>query len=229
MNTPVISVCIIDDHPLLSQGLAFILNKEPDIQVIGLHHSGLEGCQFLQNNKADIVLLDLEMPGMNGTETLRHLLTYDPTTRVLILTMSEEAEHLHECLNLGAYGYILKNTETEFLLHAIRQAHSGNKTLSQEMMNKLYSTPTQNTPSLFQSGLTERELDVLWFIAQGTSNKVIAFELGLSENTIKVHVQNLLRKLQLSSRTQASIYANEQKILERHIRKDKTSTLQSTQ
>lgn len=218
MISPVISVCIIDDHPLFSEGLAFILNKETDIKVIGVCHSGLDGCKFLQKNKADIVLLDLDMPMMSGTETLRHLLTQDTSMRVLILTMSDEAEHLRECLNLGAYGYILKNTETDFLRYAIRQAHAGNKTLSQEMTNKLYVAQHETTPSLSQSGLTERELDVLWFIAQGTSNKAIAFELGLSENTIKVHVQNLLRKLHLSSRTQASIYANAHKILAKHIR-----------
>ncbi|WP_159991104.1 response regulator [Pelistega ratti] len=215
MKTP-ISILIIDDHALFGEGIAFILRKEPDMQVVAIAQNGLEGSKLIKKHKVDIVLLDLEMPLISGVETLKQLLTLQPDLRVLILTMSDDMEHLNECLHHGAYGYILKNASPAFLTQAIRQAMNNHKIFSQEIKNKFFDSTLDNKKihpsSLEQSGLTEREIQVLFHLSQGNSNKLIAHCMHLSENTIKVHVQNILRKLNFTNRTQAANFANQHHI-----------------
>lgn len=209
-----LSIIIIDDHPLFSEGLSLILNKEEDFTVAARYENGEQAIKQCQTLKVDIAIVDLEMPNLNGVETVKQLRQIHPQVRSIILTMSEEADKLKECLHAGAYGYLLKNTELSFLIQAIRQASKGNTTLSQEMTNKLYEmSQTSLLPHSFEEAeLSERELDVLAYIAQGVSNKAIAYEMGLSTNTVKTHTQNILRKLHLTNRVQASIYANQHNI-----------------
>lgn len=211
MSANAINVLLIDDHALFREGLRFLLSQESRIQIVGVATDGLEGVKLAKQYAPDVVLLDLEMPLMNGFETLTQLRNYQADLPVLILTLSEEAEDLKRCLSLGAQGYILKNVATEFLINAVFQVAQGNHIMSQEMTNKLVNTMTEpvSCPSAVDiHGLTEREREVLNYIAKGISNKLIASHMGLAENTIKVHVQNILKKLRLNSRVQAAIFAN---------------------
>lgn len=201
----IIKLVLIDDHDLFRQGLKYLLEEEKDFKVLADVPNGLEGVKMVQLHKPDLVLLDLEMPEMNGIQTLAHLLQQQPDLAVLILTVSEDAECLEEVLRMGAKGYLLKNINSEYLLNSIRNAANGLQVLSAQLKKS-------NTEKLCSEGiecLTQREKEVLHLIAQGVSNKSIAEFLLLSDNTVKVHVRSILRKLNLHSRTQAAIVAME--------------------
>ncbi|ENX1944005.1 LuxR C-terminal-related transcriptional regulator, partial [Neisseria gonorrhoeae] len=153
---------------------------------------------------------DLDMPGMNGREALSQIISINPQQAVIMLTVSEDSDDLTECMRIGARGYLLKNINADFLLESIRKAAEGDNVFSPEMTAKLVKSlispqPAQRTQAL--SSLTPRELEILGYLAAGHSNKIIARHLDLAESTVKVHVQNLLRKLNLSSRVQAAVYA----------------------
>ncbi|GHD74775.1 response regulator [Vogesella fluminis] len=211
MNTP-IRILLIDDHTLFRSGLKALLQRQPDLEVIGEAADGLEGVKLTEQQKPDVVLLDLDMPVMHGRDALSQILVTQPQQAVLMLTVSEDGEDLAECMKSGARGYLLKNINADFLLSSIRRAVDGDSVLSPEMTAKLVArlrTPTIETRNPELESLTPRERETLSYLASGASNKEIARALDLAESTIKVHVQNILRKLGLSSRVQAAVYAVE--------------------
>lgn len=207
-----IRILLVDDHTLFRSGLKALLQRQGDFEVVGEAADGLEGVKQAEQLTPDVVLLDLDMPVMNGREALVQLLDGHPQLAVLMLTVSEDGDDLDECMRSGARGYLLKNINAEFLLSSIRRAVDGDNVLSPEMTSKLLArlrTPAAPARNSELDSLTPRELETLGWLARGASNKEIARALDLAESTIKVHVQNILRKLSLHSRVQAAVYAVE--------------------
>ena len=202
-----IRILLVDDHTLFRSGLKALLQRQSDFQVVGETDNGLDGVKLAEQLQPDVVLLDLDMPVMNGHEALAQILEAQPHMAVLMLTVSE-------CMRLGARGYLLKKINTDFLLSGIRHAVEGDSVLSPEMTSKLvmkirrdHASPA--TPVTDVNSLTPRERETLAWLAKGVSNKEIARALDLAESTVKVHVQSILRKLNLSSRVQAAVFAVE--------------------
>jgi two-component system nitrate/nitrite response regulator NarL len=208
----VIKILLVDDHSLFRSGLKSLLQRQDDFEVVGEASGGLEGVKLAHQLEPDVVLLDLDMPLMNGKEALEQMLSINHELAVLMLTVSEDGADLADCMRLGARGYLLKNINIDFLLDSIRRAVDGDSVLSPEMTSKLVARLRSNAPVAAPSKLellTPRELETLIWLAKGVSNKHIARGMGVAESTIKVHVQNILRKLELSSRVQAAVYAVE--------------------
>lgn len=207
-----IRILLVDDHTLFRSGLKALLQRQSDFQVVGEAGDGLEGVKLADQLQPDVVLLDLDMPVMHGRDALAQLLNTQPQLAVLMLTVSEDSEDLAECMKTGARGYLLKKIDADFLLSAIRRAVDGDNVLSPEMTAKLVQrlrTPASSSQTPEYESLTPRERETLSWLAQGASNKQIAREMDVAESTIKVHVQNILRKLNLHSRVQAAVYAVE--------------------
>lgn len=205
-----IKIILIDDHTLFRSGIKALLSRQDDFEVIGEASDGLSGVKLVEQQNPDIVLLDLDMPVMNGREALAQILSANPHQTVIMLTVSEDSDDLTECMRIGARGFLLKNINADFLLDSIRKAVDGDNVFSPEMTSRLVQSlisPAAPRTDLALSTLTPRELEILGYLAAGHSNKVIARHLDLAESTIKVHVQNILRKLNLSSRVQAAVYA----------------------
>jgi len=210
--TQTIRILLVDDHTLFRSGLKALLQRQPDFDIVGEAADGLEGVKLAEQLKPDVVLLDLDMPVMHGRDALSQILVTQPQLAVLMLTVSEDGEDLAECMKSGARGYLLKNINADFLLSSIRRAVDGDSVLSPEMTAKLVArlrAPAAEPRNQELDSLTPRERETLSYLASGASNKEIARALDLAESTIKVHVQNILRKLGLSSRVQAAVYAVE--------------------
>ena len=215
-----IRVLIIDDHTLFRSGIRLVLQRQADFEVVAEAGDGLEGAKLAKRLKPDVVLLDLHMPGTNGLETIALLKEESPPSQILMLTVSEDAEDLLEALRCGARGYLLKNIDTDFLLDSIRKAHAGESVISASMAGKL--ADVMRAPSSVSSmkshainQLSPRERQIIVMLASGSSNKQIARNLDLAESTVKIHVQAILRKLNLSSRVQAAVYAVENGLVDR--------------
>ncbi len=205
-------VLLVEDHMLFRKGLRFLIDNSDDFEVIGEATDGLEGVKMMQQLNPDVVLLDIDMPAMQGIEALALMLNHQPELAVIMLTVSEDSYDLTEAMRLGARGYLLKNIDTQFLLQSIHKALEGDSVLSPEMTSKLiqqFRQPTTKEPDELFETLTPREKEILLILVQGGSNKMIARDLDVTESTVKVHVQNILRKLNLSSRVQAAVYAIE--------------------
>ncbi len=209
MNSPTpIRLLVIDDHTLFRRGLVALLAGDPSLEVIGQAADAGEALRLATALQPHVILLDNHLPGVTGIQALPGLREAAPQARVLMLTVSEDSEDLQAALRAGAHGYLLKTIEGEQLVDAIRRCLQGEATISPEMTSKLVAA-FQN-PAL-QPGdgvqLSEREHQVLQQIARGASNKEIARTLEIAETTVKIHVQHILRKLGLSSRVQAAVYA----------------------
>ena len=212
---PKISIILIDDHTLFRSGIKALLARQADCEVVGEAADGLSGVKLVEQHKPDVVLLDLDMPVMNGREALAQILSSQPQQTVVMLTVSEDSEDLTECMRLGARGFLLKNINADFLVDAIKKAANGDNVFSPEMTARLVQSliqPQATAPTSVLDSLTPRELEILGHLAAGHSNKIIARKLDLAESTIKVHVQNILRKLELSSRVQAAVFAVQHKV-----------------
>src|SRR5690606_1346681 len=208
-----IRVLIIDDHTLMRRGLVALLSTEPGIEVSADAADAHEGIKQAGQLQPDVILLDLHMPGISGVQALPALREASPASRVLMLTVSEDSNDLLSALRDGADGYLLKNIESETLIGAIRRTLDGEAVISERMTHKLVnevrSAPGGATTEPPASALSPREQEIVGFIALGASNKEIARELGVAESTVKIHVQHILRKLNLSSRVQVAVYASE--------------------
>lgn len=206
-----IRVLIIDDHSLFRSGIRLVLERQDDFELAGEAGSGLEGVKDAKRLNPDVILLDLHMPDMSGLETIPLLKDEAPDAQIIMLTVSEDAEDLLEALRIGARGYLLKNIDTDFLLQSIRRAAAGESVMSPQMTSKL--ADAMRAPVKGNSAdavrLSPREKEIIVKLARGDSNKEIARELELSESTVKIHVQGILRKLNLASRVQAAVYAVE--------------------
>ncbi len=211
--TDKLRVLLVDDHQLFRSGVRGLLARQTDIEVVGEAADGLDGVQQARQLRPDIVLLDLHMPGVSGREAVRTLSEDLPATKVLMLTVSEDAEDLLDTLHAGAAGYLLKNIDAEYFVDAIRRAAAGDSVVSPEMTGKLVAGLKRGgamaSTVVEKDALSPREREILAALASGASNKELAREFDLAESTVKIHVQNILRKLKLNSRVQAAVYAVE--------------------
>ena len=219
-----IRVLLVDDHALFRSGIKSLLQRHAEFEIVGEAGDGMEGVKRAVQLEPDVVLLDLHMPGLSGRDAAAMMAEESPASRVLMLTVSEDAEDLLETLRAGACGYLLKNIEAETLISAIRKAAEGESIISPQMMGKILmgvrgelqprANPAQTAIASELNKLSPREREILGFIARGQSNKEIARELDLAESTVKIHVQNILRKLNLTSRVQAAVFAVEHGIVQ---------------
>ena len=206
-------ILLVDDHPMLRKGVAQLISLEDNLDVIAEANSGDEAIKLAIEIQPDLILLDLNMKGMSGIDTLSALKRAEIKSKIVIFTVSDsEADVLH-ALKFDADGYLLKDSEPEELIEKINQALAGQLVISapltQILARSLQSSSKGTNPI---EKLTQRELEILKYISAGKSNKVIANELGITEATVKVHVKNLLKKLQLKSRVEAAVWAIEQRI-----------------
>ncbi|MHA3905093.1 response regulator [Castellaniella sp. WN] len=214
-----IRILLIDDHSLFRTGIRLLLQRYPEFDIVGEAADGLEGIKRARALTPDVILLDLNMPGLSGLATLQLLAQDVPDCAVLVLTVSEDAEDLGQALQAGASGYLLKNVDSDALVAAIHKVAVGGATIADEMTGKLVEQfRRRSDPALGGRGqrdrLTQREREIVQCLARGESNKLIARNLDLSESTVKIHVQNILKKLDLSSRVQVAVYAVEHGLLD---------------
>jgi NarL family two-component system response regulator LiaR len=206
-----IRVMIVDDHNVLSSSLAISLNSCAGIRVIGQANNGEEAVALCAELQPDVILMDLVMPVMDGLTATRIIRERFPQTQIVILTSYDEEDRIHEALNAGALSYLLKTVSIGELDAAIRAAHAGQATLSQEALQALVGAAQRpSEPSIY---LTGREKEVLELMVQGMTNIEIAERLSISRFTAKKHVSNILAKLNSSSRTEAIIFAIQHKVV----------------
>lgn len=196
-----IRILIADDHPVVRDGLATMLNTQPDFDVVGEAGDGAAALDKTRMLRPDILLLDLEMPHMDGLETLRHLREACPETRVLVFTAFDTDERIVGAVQAGVKGYLLKGVPREELFKAIRVIHAGGSLLQPVIASKLMHHMSSQAEQV--ESLTEREAEVLRLMAQGFANKEIAAELVITERTVKFHVSSILGKLGADNRTEA--------------------------
>ena len=203
-----IRVAIADDQRLFANGLARIIDVQPDMEVVGEAHTGEEAVSLCLEVEPHLVLMDLSMPVMDGVSATRRILSLLPRTRVVILTVHTDDAHVFQGIEAGAQGYILKDCTPEDLTRAIRTVYSGDTIMSQDITMKMLNTfEGIRTEAEIAPRLTERELEVIKVLARGKSNKEIAWSLGISEKTVRNHASNIYKKLHIFDRTQAVIYA----------------------
>ena len=211
-------ILVVDDHTLFRRGLMALLSLDPQFEVVGDAGDAGQAQRRAAELQPDLILLDNHLPGVNGVDALPALREVAPAARVIMLTVSEDEQDLAAALRNGACGYLLKTTEGDALAHAIRRAMRGESVIAEEMTGKLVSAfrgagnapaagPLPAASPLEQ--LSPREREILRGIARGESNKEIARSLGIAETTVKIHVQHVLRKLEVSSRVQAAVVATE--------------------
>ncbi len=206
-----ISVLIADDHSMLRQGLKQILELESDIAVIAQASNGSEAIQLAKEHRPDVILMDINMPGTNGLQAIKQIKDDKLSSRIIVLTIHEDREYLFKTLQMGAEGYVLKDAEPKVLIEAIRNVHSGRSyiqpNMTMELVREFNRVTLHEKDKHDGNNLTSREIEVLELIAEGMINKEIAKTLYISEKTVKNHVSNIFRKLNVSDRTQAAIYA----------------------
>jgi len=214
----VIRVLVVDDHPLFRVGLRMILEAQPDIRVVGEAADGQEALRLLATTPVDLLLLDIQMTGMDGLEVVRRLAAsgLERAAHVLVLTTFDFDEYIHEALQLGVRGFLLKSVRPGDLVAAVRTVAAGEAFLEASVARKVVDRlsgrrgkprPEPPRPTELAS-LTQRELDVLRCLARGLSNKEIAAALDIAEATVRTHVGHILTKLHLRDRTQAAIHAH---------------------
>jgi DNA-binding NarL/FixJ family response regulator len=219
-NDDAIRVVIVDDHELFRKGLQMVLEAEADIEVVGEASDGNEAIQKAEETSPDVVLMDVRMPKRSGIDATRTIKDTLPSTKILMLTISDEEADLYEAIKAGASGYLLKEISIEEVADAVRAVQQGQSLISPSMASKLlneFAAMVKRRDERAQvpgPRLTERELEVLKLVAKGLNNRDIGQELFISENTVKNHVRNILEKLHLHSRMEAVVYAVREKLLD---------------
>jgi len=214
----VISVLVVDDQELFRRGLRTVLAMEAGFEVSEAA-DGVEAVERASELAPDVVLMDIRMPNLDGIEATRRIREAAPSTRVIMLTVSDDEDDLYAAIRVGANGYLLKDSSLEEVAGAVRAVHRGESLISPSMASKLlaeFSAVTGTSAAAEPPGprLSDRELEVLKLVAQGHTNREAAAVLQLSENTVKNHVANILEKLHLRSRVDAVIYAMRTKLFE---------------
>ena len=207
-------IFVVDDHPLFRKGVVQLLRLNSQFQVFGEAGTYEAAITGITSKEPDLVLLDLNMKGTSGIEILSSIKNFDPSIKVVMLTVSDSPNDLLQAIKTGADGYLLKDLEPEEILENIKRAVEGQVVLSPVLTNALAEAlkEKKEEPSRSLHGLTEKELMVLKGVSQGLSNKLIARELDISDGTVKVHVKHILKKLNFHSRVEAAIWVSENNI-----------------
>jgi len=212
-----LTVLLVDDHALVRQGVRAFLETEPDIVVVAEAASGEEAVRLAAEHAPDVALMDLVMPGLDGVEATRRLTRVSPRTRVIMLTSYHEDEHIVPALRAGALSYLLKDVGPEDLVAAVRNAAAGEAVLHPRVASRVVRELRGERRDAIDPWheLSDREVEVLRLVAEGLGNAEIAARLVIGEKTVKSHVSNILGKLQLADRTQATAYAWRQGLVRR--------------
>jgi NarL family two-component system response regulator LiaR len=218
--TEAIRILLVDDHAIVRDGIRSLLATEPGIEVVGETDNGRDAVVKADSLQPDVILMDLVMPGMDGIEAIRSIVARRPEARILVLTSFTADDKVFPAIKSGAMGYLLKDSGSEELVRAIHQVYRGEASLHPKVARMLLQeireeeptkgvAPTPRVPEQQPpvEPLTEREVTVLKLVAQGRSNREIADQLVIAEGTVRTHVSNILSKLHLASRTQATLYA----------------------
>jgi len=201
-----IRILIVDDHPVVRAGLTSMLGTHAELQVIGSASSGEEALAMIQHHAPDIVLLDLRMPGLNGIDMLVAAKKNGSPVRAIILTSYETDEDIYRAVQAGAQGYLLKDTPFKEMLEAIRAVNAGKRYIPQQIAQRL-------AERMMRTELTARELEILKMLAKGPTNKQIGHALGISDYTVRNHVNSIIEKLEVSDRTEAATTAIQRGII----------------
>lgn len=202
-----VRVVIVDDHVMVREGIKQLLEMDGDICVVGEAGDGEEGLAVLESTNPDVVLLDVNMPKMNGLEVLQKIKEKGIRRKVLILTIHNEIEYLLKAIEIGVDGYVLKDSELAVLRKAIFTIAEGDTFIQPSLAPFLKQKMAEPEQNINEDILTKRELEVLCLIAEGMYNKEIAEKLFISEKTVKNHVSNIFKKIDVTDRTQAAVYA----------------------
>ena len=200
---------IVDDHPVVRQGLRAMLSSEPDIRVQGMAASAREAMYLIEREQPDVVLMDLRMPEMEGIEAIKKLRCISPNIKILVLTNYGSDEYIVRATQAGAMGYLLKNTPQEEIVNAVRVVNSGERYVPKDIAKRLFE-------AIGREELSPRELEVLVLVARGCTNKDVAQKLFISDKTVRNHVTSCLLKLQAKDRTEAVTRAIQRGLIRVH-------------
>lgn len=203
-----ISVAVIDDHMVVRAGLKYVLAADPELRFAGEHGGGVGAAEFVTSLKPDVVLLDVRMPDRSGIDALKDILAADPKARVVMLTTSDAEEDVFRSIDLGARGYVMKESAIETITAAIRAAMAGEVYMSEEV-RRIYETRKG------ARGLSPREQEVLSSVARGLNNREIGTALGISENSVKMHLKRVFFKLGVNDRVEAVTVALQRGMISR--------------
>jgi DNA-binding NarL/FixJ family response regulator len=209
MNKP-INIMIADDHSMVREGIKQLLELDGDIIVKAEANNGKQCIELLDEKQTDVLLLDINMPNMNGLQVLQYIREAKKKIKVLILTIHNEVEYLMRAVEIGVDGYVLKDSDSSVLKKAIFNIYKGETFIQPELTPLLKMKMEEKSNNLLNStddALTKREIEVLKLLAEGLFNKEIAYMLAISEKTVKNHVSNIFKKINVSDRTQAAVYA----------------------
>lgn len=216
MKKKAVNVLIADDHDLIRQGLKRILSFEEDISVIGEAENGEAALNMIKEFRPEVVLLDFNMPRMNGLEVLRKVKNEGEQSKIILLTVEQDKKTIHDAIEIGADGYVLKDSSGTEIVDAIKTVYEGEKYIDKSLVSLLFAdikSKDKKSSSILEN-LTKRELEVLLKISKGLSNKEIGEALYLSEKTVRNYATSLFRKLDVKDRVQATLLALEQNIEE---------------
>ena len=205
-------ILLVDDHTLLRKGIAALLEQREDMTIVGEAKNGLEAIQAARELLPDVILMDIDMPKCNGLEATRRIKRELPHVKIVMLTVADDNRNLFEAIKSGAQGYLLKNLEPYQLYDLLESISRDESPLSGAMATKILNefthpgSDSQQEPGVVDA-LTAREIGILELVVDGLTNKRIASELHISENTVKIHLRNILEKLHLQNRIQAAVYA----------------------
>lgn len=212
-------ILLVDDHVLFRKGVAVLLSRRQSMQVVGEAGDGLEAIEIARECLPDVILMDIEMPKCDGLEATRRIKREMPHVKIVILTVSDDDQNLFEAIKSGAQGYLLKDLEPYQLYDLLESISRGEAPLSGLVAAKIlkeFTRPNQSSaqaPGVIEE-LTPREIDILELVVEGKTNKEIAYTLNISENTVKIHLRNILEKLHLQNRIQAAVYAVRQGLVD---------------
>ncbi|MFN2234839.1 MAG: response regulator [Anaerolineales bacterium] len=212
-------ILLVDDHVLFRKGVAALLSARQNIQIVGEAGDGLEAIKVARDTLPDVILMDIEMPNCDGLEATRQIKREMPHTNIIILTVSDDDHNLFDAIKIGAQGYLLKDLDPHQLYDMLESISRGEAPLSGVIAAKIlkeFSKSRSESPEAMDivEDLTARETDILELVVEGMTNKEIASALNISENTVKIHLRNILDKLHLQNRIQAAVYAVRQGLVD---------------
>jgi DNA-binding NarL/FixJ family response regulator len=204
-----VTIILVDDHPIVRQGLRHLLDDEPDFKVLGEAGDGVEALLLVERLKPDILIVDMMMPGLNGLEVLRQIKKISPMTRTIVLSMQSADAYVIEAVKNGAAGYVLKETGPSELVDALREVNRGNQYFSAKLSKRLElnGLGVEDAPLDTYETLTTREREILQMVAEGRSSAEIGKKLAISPRTVEVHRSNLMKKLSLGNQSELIRYA----------------------